>query len=154
MPVYKLDQNRVPDFWDLIKPGLILGKNITGVEGDWDFANKVLEQALAGACNIWIGFEPGEVTGEKYIGFLITFIAVDRFNTSRDLVIYFAYSYRIANEAFRVELITSLLKYAKAKDCQRIVAYTEDESRGKLIEGFLGQHVNKRMMYYVKTGDF
>lgn len=155
MPVYRLDQNRVPDFWDLVKPGLILGKNISGVEGDWDFANKVLEQALAGTCDIWIGFEEldGEAAKDKYVGFMITFLSKDRFTAKTDLVIYFAYSYRIASDAFRTELLLSILKYAKSRNCDRIVAYTEDEKREKLIEGFLGQHVSKRSMFYVKLGD-
>ena len=154
MPVYKLDPNRVPLFWDLVKPGLILGKNISGVNGDWDFANKVLEQTLVGRCVIWLAFEQGEPIGDNYVGFGITTLNPDSFTDSKDLVLYYVYTYRNASMALRAEAAVSLVKYAKAKGCARIVVYTERQAMTSLIEDFLGEHAKKRNLFYVNMEDF
>lgn len=154
MPVYKLDPGRVPTFWDLIKPGLILGKNISGINGDWTFSNKVLEQALVERCVIWLAFDPGEPTGDSYVGFGITTINPDAFTDSRDLVLYFVYTYRAPSVALRNEAIISLVKYAKSKGCQRIVAYTEKAGMEGIVEGFMGQHAKKRSLFYVTMEDY
>jgi hypothetical protein len=147
MPVYKLDPGRLPLFWDLIKPGLILGRNISGISGDWDFANRVLENALVGRCTIWLAFEPGEVVGDRYVGFGITTVNPDAFSNSKDLVLYFAYMYRTASVALRNEAAISLVKYAKKQGCQRIVMYTERPGMESIIEGFLGEHAKKRNLF-------
>ena len=154
MPVYKLDPGRVPIFWDLIKPGLILGKNISGINGDWDFANKVLEQALVERCTIWLAFEQGEPTGDRYVGFGITTVNPDAFTDSKDLVLYYVYTYRTPSVALRNEAAISLVKYAKKKNCARIVVYTDHAKMDSIVEGFLGQHASKRQLYYVRMEDF
>lgn len=154
MPVYKLDANRAPIFWDLIKPGLILGKNISGIAGDWDFANRVLEQTLLERCVIWLGFEPGEPTGDRYVGFGITTVNPDTFSNSKDLVLYFVYTYKTASMALKTEAAISLVKYAKKQGCQRIVVYTERSGMESIIEGFLGEHAKKRSLFYVNMEDF
>lgn len=153
MPVYKLDAGRVPIFWDLIKPGLILGRNISGVEGDWDFANRVLEQAICDKCTLWLGFHEGEVTGDNYVGFAITFTVVDQFTGGRDFVIYFLYTYRQANPGLRREAAQSLVKQAKKDGCRRILAYSDNAKLTAAIDDFLGGFVKKRTLFYVEMED-
>ena len=150
MPVYKLDPNRVPIFWDLIKPGLILGQNISGVDGSHDFANTVLEQALSGACQLWMAFEPGEVKGDNYVGFFITYMVVDQFSRKKDFVIYFLYTFKNASSTVQTEAALSVFKYAKSKGCDRVVAYTENPRMEQYIKDRLGQHVKDRHMFYVR----
>ena len=153
MPVYKLDPNKVPVFWDLIKPGLILGKNISGVDGSHDFANTVLEQALSGACSIWLGFEPGEPTGDNYVGFMVTYIVVDQFSKHKDFVIYFLYTFMSASATLQNEVAISVFKYAKAHKCNKVVTYTENPRLEQYIKDRLGQHVRDRHMFYVRLED-
>ena len=154
MPVFKLDSNRVPDFWDLVKPGLMLGRNISGIEGDWDFANSVLEHAISEHCQIWLGFEAGEPTGDGYVGFVITHLNVDWFSKSKDLVLYFAYLYKTASDRLRTDAAMAFSKYARGLGCTRIVAYTDNAAMEKLINSFFGSHIKKRQLYYVNMEDF
>jgi hypothetical protein len=150
MPLYRLDPNKVPVFWDLIKPGLILGKNISGVDGSHDFANTVLEQALAGACQIWLGFEAGEATGDNYIGFMVTYAVTDIFSKKKDFVIYFLYTFKSASAALQGETAISIFKYAKALKCSKVVTYTENPRLEQYVKDRLGQHVRDRHMFYVR----
>lgn len=153
MPVYKLDAGRVPIFWDLIKPGLILGRNISGVQGDWDFANKVLEAAICNKCTIWLGFNPGEIKGDNYVGFAITYPVEDFMTGGRDLVLYFGYTYRAAGSALRNEAAISLVKEARKEKCRRLIAYTDNEGMKSILQGFLGEQAKHRSLFYVDLED-
>lgn len=122
----KLLPEQVAKFWDIIKFAAEQSLPPTVVDSP-DNMNRLLAAALSGAIAVWVTYEKKEVV-VSLEGIVITNFLYDNVSDTRSLLIYSLYGYNsISSEGWR-EGFKGLAKYAKARGCNQIVAYTNSNA--------------------------
>ena len=116
----KLQADQVFLFWDIIKHGVIQAYGIPQ-EHRQSFAVKYLEKLLTGLSQAWIGFEEEE-DKKKISGVVSTKIIQEEDYGVRILMIDALYGFRLISKELLDVAITAFESYAKANNCDAIVA--------------------------------
>jgi len=123
----KLLPEQIPTYWDEIKDGIL--KTIpVGVP---DRANKILNKLLLGSAQCWISYHRGgtETRDDVIIdAVIITVIVEDQVHDTLNLDIYALWSVGVTRRSSWIEGIDALKKYARKKECTRIIGRSDVES--------------------------
>lgn len=119
----KMLPEQVAKFWDVIK--YAVEESVPPTAGQRpEMLNRVLAAALSGKCEVWASYtRNGE--GVKFEGIAITQILYDDVSDTKNLLIYCVYGYTGIDQQSWITGIEALTKYAEAKRCAQIIAYTE-----------------------------
>jgi len=120
----KLLPEQIPQYWDDIKDGLIR----TIPEGVPDRASKILNKLLLGTAQFWLSYHrnaPGDPVPDAAI---ITVIVQDQVHDTLNLDIYALWSIGVTQRSSWIEGIETLKKYAKKKECTRMIGRSDVES--------------------------
>ena len=119
----KLLPDQISKFWDIIR--YAIEESLPPVAGESpDKMKKILTSLLCGKSECWASYEKTEEI-RKLEAIVVTRISYDDVSDTRSLLIYSLYSYEGMSQASWKSGLTSLVKYARSKKCERIIAYTE-----------------------------
>ncbi len=123
MILSQLLPDQIANSWDVTKRAI---EASTPPTTTWtpNMLNKILTSLLCGRAQCWFGYT---VKGDnrKLEAVLVTSILYDDISDTRNLLIYSLFSYGIDRGSW-IGIFRTLVKYAAAKNCKRIVAYTSE----------------------------
>lgn len=119
----RLLPDQIARFWDIIK--YAVEESLPPVVSkDIDNMQNVLTGCLDGSLEVWASYSKKDnVT--KLEGIILTQFIFDRATKTKNLLIYCLYGYNQFSKDSWTSGIESLKKYAKAKGCSQIVAYSD-----------------------------
>ena len=119
----RLIPEQISQLWDVIKYALENSPPLT-TEVDYDsWLNNILMSAMSGSIEVWASYSKENGTA-KFEGVVLTSFEVDKFIRKKSLLVYYIFAYRdVAADSWTRGLET-LAKYAKSRNCSRIVAYS------------------------------
>jgi hypothetical protein len=118
----RLLEVNVSDHWDLIKKGI--EEALPPVVGESpDKMNNILRAMLIGAMQVWVS------TGEDGLvnAIVTTSITEDANSETKCLLIYTVSAIKKTDAQSWINGLATLRKFAKARGCSRVIAYTNDE---------------------------
>ena len=119
----KLTPDQISQLWDMIKYALENSPPLT-VDVNYDsWINGILTSAMDGSISVWASYNKKHEKA-KFEGIALTSFELDRFIKKKSLLIYYVFTFVLAAEKSWTEAITTLAKYAKSRNCTRIVAYS------------------------------
>ena len=118
---------QIPAFWEPIKE--TLRKALPAVPGESENKfNNILTKLLEGVMTCWVAYKV--VDGEKVSNAIVlTIPIIDVLSETKSLLVYALATINEESGSFQdyQEGILALKKYAKSTNCNRIVAYVDDE---------------------------
>lgn len=133
----KLLPEQISKFWDIIK--YAVEESLPPVVGESpNKMNNILMSCLNGTLEVWASYERSE-EGTRFEGLMITSILYDKSSQTKNLLIYCIYGYNKVDKQSWYSGLTSLLKYAKSKNCNQIVAYTDVPMLVDLVKSLGGE---------------
>lgn len=88
--------------------------------------NRVFQELLSERMQAWIVMSDAEGNGSiEALGVMITAIQEDQYTDTKNLLIYTLYGIQKITEEVWKEGLATLIKFARTKDCFRIIAYTD-----------------------------
>ena len=119
----KLLPDQISKHWDIIRYAVEQSlPPIVG--GSPDRMKKILTSLLCGKAHCWASYiVDGDV--RRFEGIMITRIFYDDVSDTRQLLIYCLYGYEGVEQSSWITGLKSLVKFARSKNCERIIAYTD-----------------------------
>lgn len=136
---------KVPIFWNLVKPGLLISQSIMATSS-WHSSNIVLEKCLCNEMQLWLAF--GESL-EDYVGFVVTYLWHNPFDKSTSLFIYLVYSYVEVPEIIFAQGLDAIAAYAKRRGCVTITFVSPRKGLGEMVTKVFGNEVRSETFYIV-----
>jgi len=147
----KLTADQIANMWDVLKFGIENSLPPIAGEGP-DKINNIFEALLSGGYDCWISFQRDEEERKlKLESMVVTTITLDNASKTKNFLIYTMYGFRpISDEEWRKGFLV-LAKYAKAKNCNRVVAYSSEprildivqKTGGDISYSFISYPLNK-----------
>ncbi len=135
----RLLPDQISKFWDIIKYALDNAPPLTANQNYKDWTTRILTQALSGKIEVWASYRDEE--GQKiFEGVMLTTFTYDSFLDTKDLLIYYVYSYNGISAETRDLTFKTLAKYAKSRGCKRIATYTNNPTIVSWAKDFGGDH--------------
>jgi len=129
--------DQISKFWDIIKYAIEQSTPPIVSESP-NKMNNILMAALSGDIDVWVSYEreEGKV---KFNGVVLTEILFDKPSRTKNLLIYCLYGYEKISEDSWKHVVLALLKYAKSKGCNQVVAYTKVPYIIKVVKSLGGE---------------
>ena len=119
----RLIPEQISRCWDIIKYAIIQTTPPT-ISRDPGYLNRLLMNMIAGHLDVWILHEKDSDGVTKIIAVGVTRIINDDIEGVRNLLIYSVYGYDTINTNNWAEVIKSISKFAKDKNCGKIITYS------------------------------
>jgi len=133
----KLLPDQVSAFWDVIK--FAIEESLPPVVGEGpDKMNRILTTLLCGRAQCWASYNKVDET-RKFEGLVVTKIVLDEISNTKNLLIYCLYGYEEVNKKSWLEGLKTLVKFATAQDCSRIIGYSDVPLLLRLAERLGGE---------------
>lgn len=122
----KLLPENITNNWNVIK--YVIEESLPPVAGEGpDKMNRILEALLVGMAECWVYYKYSEnSTGVEIKAMAITYVNEDFASRTKNLLLYVLFAFKPMSNEEWLEGLRGLQKYAKSKNCNRIIAYTED----------------------------
>jgi len=133
----RLLPEQISKFWDIIKYAIECSLPPTAGEHP-DKMNRILSAALSGKIEVWASYTKGE-EGNKFEGIMVTRILYDDASNTKNLLIYCLYGYGRIDRSSWSHGLKIIAKYAKSKNCARIIAYTNSPYIVELVRRLGGE---------------
>lgn len=118
----KLLPDQISKFWDVIK--YAVEQSLPPTVGEHpDKMNRILSSALCGKVDVWVSYTKKE--SSRFEGIVLTRILYDDASETRNLLIYCLYGYGDVSSESWIEGLGAIAKYAKARKCSSVIAYTD-----------------------------
>ncbi len=137
---------QVSMLWSLVKTGVI-DFGIKHFPGNWELANNLFQQCLAGVVQIWLC---SDVVGEKpeLKGFFLTSVEIGNPDGNRNLSVLLIYAYKQPSSELIKEGRDLIRKFAQSNHCKTITISVPQGHREKLIEDAWGK-VKKQTLFII-----
>jgi len=130
----KLPPDQVSDNWGLLEKAI--APSLNG-DGSVSF---LLQQVLAGRVVVWVGMADDDIIG------VVTTYITESMVGSRRLVILSLQGFRhLSPEVLKISM-EDLKKYAKAKGCSKVIAYTQRKGLAKLFVDEFGGNADTTVL--------
>lgn len=118
--INKLIPEQISTFWPIIK--YAIEESLPPLAGEHpDKMNRMLAAMLSGKLDVWISYKKEDM---KFEAVLVTQFLYDDASNTMNLLLYCLYGYStIASDSWK-EGLEAMYKYAKAKGCHSIIAYS------------------------------
>ncbi len=131
----RLLPDQISRLWDIIK--YAVEQSLPPIVNEHpDKMNRILASALNGTITVWASYNKSE-NENNFEGIVLTRFLYDDASGSKSLLIYCLYGYNSVDESSWIHGLQTIAKYAKAKGCSRIVAYTQEPYIVKVVD-YLG----------------
>lgn len=115
--------DQISKFWPVIKYAIEESIPPTTKGEHPDKMNRILSAALSGKLDVWASYDRiDNVT--KFNGIVVTQIVYDEASNIFNLLLYVVFAYENTSAATWREGYETLSKYAKAKNCSNMIAYS------------------------------
>ncbi len=114
--------SQISERWDELEYAIEAALPPIAGEGS-DKMNNILESLLASQMICWVSMRDNQVRGV-----ITTKILFDDVTMVRSLLIYSIFAMDHSNDSDWLEGFQTIKKYARSKDCSRIIGYTEFDS--------------------------
>jgi len=121
MEITKLNPQDIMNYWPQIKE-CINASLPPHIKDCAESLLKIQENLLIGILDCWMGYEPGNQS--KVYALATTGIVTDEFSGTRNLLVYTLSTLNPHPQAIWHESLEYLSKYARSKNCENIIAYT------------------------------
>jgi len=122
----KLTPDQISRFWDII--GYAIEQSVPPFSYEHpDRMNRLLVAALCGKIDVWAGYTR-EDDRVRFNCVCVTQFLYDEPTDTRSLLIYALYGYSVTYFPEWKQMMHTLTKYARAKGCKRIIAYSKVSS--------------------------
>lgn len=132
----RLTPDQISKFWDVISYAINQSLPPTVGENP-DKMNRILSAALCGKVDVWASYTKGETN--KFEGIVVTKVIYDDAADTRNLLIYCLYGYEEVSKDSWTGGVRTLAKFAKAMNCQQVVAYTNSPYIAKVAKMLGGE---------------
>lgn len=133
----KLLPDQISTFWDIIK--YAIEESLPPVVDESpDKMNKILTSLLCGRAQCWASYEREEGSA-RFEGIVITKILLDDVSDTKNLLIYCLYGYEEVNKESWNKGFKTLVKFAMAQGCSRIIGYSDVPLILRLVERLGGE---------------
>ena len=141
----KLLPDQISKFWDIIRYALEDSPPLTigNINNRW--ISNILTAALSGEIEVWVSYTKEEEL--KLDGIVLTSFEIDKFVKEKSLLIYYLYTYGNTDTNRWIKGLKSLVKYAKTRNCSRIISYSSVPSIISISEK-LGGNVDTRFITF------
>jgi hypothetical protein len=130
--VSKLTPDQISKFWDII--GYAIEQSVPPFSYEHpDRMNRLLAAALCGKIEVWAGYTR-EDDKVKFNCICVTQFLYDEPTDTKSLLIYALYGYSVTNSSGWRQMFSAMARYAQAKGCKRIIAYSKVDLVIKLAE--------------------
>jgi len=136
----KLEVDQALKRWDVIKPAIILAQPVGTV---WDAAAeaRLVEAVSMGALIVWAEQDAQGIVQ----GIVTTLITEDIASGTKGLLVYSTTAFnKLSGETWR-EGIETVCRYAQAKGCKKLMAYTSNPTMLHIAEKF-GMNTDLRLV--------
>ena len=141
----RLLPDQISKLWDIIRYALEDSPPLTVGNINSRLISNILTAALSGEIDVWVSYtKEGEL---KLDGIILTSFEIDKFVKEKSLLIYYLYSYRDADVSRWIKGLKSLAKYAKTRNCSKIMAYTNVPTMINISEK-LGGNIDTRFITF------
>jgi len=116
----RLLPDQIAKFWPIIK--YAVEESLPPIVGEHpDKMNRMLSAMLSGKLEVWASYKK---PNNKFEAIVVTQFLYDEASNTRNFLLYCLYGYEQIDSASWTEGWIALAKYAKAKGCHSIMAYT------------------------------
>lgn len=129
--------DQIARMWDAIKFSLEETLPPTVVVGPNTF-NNILTAALCDKMQVWFGVSKEEDGRNRLDAIIVTTMSVEEVSGTKSLLIYSAYAYETLSLGTWKEYLTVGQKFAKARNCQHLAAYTDNERIRRVVRNLEG----------------
>lgn len=119
----KLQPDQITNYWEDIKAAIIYAVPPLA-QASQEGLNELLEGLLAGRMQAWTLYEVEEGAVKIY-ALIVTTVWVEIGTLGRNLLIYALYGYSFVKPELWKGALEILRKFARANDCQKIVAFSK-----------------------------
>lgn len=119
----KLSEDQITIYWENIRQALLFN-DLPMADASEEKMATVLEGLLSGSVQAWILFEM-ENGKERIYAMAITSFVYEPVTLTKNLVIYNLYGYEFVPPRLWTEGVKGLKKFAKAKGCYTLIAYSK-----------------------------
>ena len=124
--------DQVATYWDIL--GYAIEQSLPPIaSSNEERMNRVLTSLISGESLCWVSFNNGRIEAV-----CVTQIFQDIISRCNSLLIYSLYGFVDDLDSIWAEGISVLAKYAKAKNCEHIIAYTDNERIIEMTDMFGG----------------
>lgn len=131
----RLTPDQIGDYWPMIEQSIVAALPPIVSEQAGAVKN-ILVSLLSGIMDCWVSFDTETKT---ILGTVTTVIASDPISGTRDLLIYTVHGFGSLQERHWQEGFVTIRKWARANNCSRITAYTDNPEIVTLSERFGGE---------------
>ncbi len=123
----KLTPEQISEFWEVIEFAIknSLPPTVGETTEQDDKILNILTSCMAGKTDVWACYERMSDQRIKLIAIATTRILFDEASGVRSLLIYTLYGYEKINPELWFDSLETVAKYAKGKNCHRIVSYSD-----------------------------
>ena len=121
--VTKLLLEQVSAFWDIIKYAIEQSLPPIVVNNP-EALNRILSSILCGKTEVWTEYVKEEGKDSKFECIFLTQFIYDEPSGTKNLLIYSLYGYEEIDSGSWARALITMVKYAKEKKCDQIVAYS------------------------------
>jgi hypothetical protein len=119
----RLLPEQVAKFWDIIK--YAVEQSLPPIAGDHpDKMNRILSSILSSKTECWASYRKENDT-TIFEGIAVTKIIYDEASDTRNLLLYCVYGYESVDKESWDEAFITLVKYAKSRNCNDVIAYSD-----------------------------
>lgn len=130
----KLLPDQISKLWPIIK--YAVEESLPPIVGEHpDKMNRILSAVLRGSLEVWVSYQHPD---NKFEAVVVTQILYDDASNVYNLLIYCLYGYSTITKESWAEGYETLNKYAKAKNCNSIIAYTNEPHIVNMAKKFEG----------------
>lgn len=120
--VAKLLPEQISAFWDVIK--YAIEQSLPPIVNDHpDKMNRILSAALRGTIEVWAEYVK-EDEKAKFEAIMLTQMLYDEPSETRNMLIYCLYGYNPIDPGSWARTLAVIIKYAKEKRCNQLIAYS------------------------------
>ncbi|MBU2249926.1 MAG: hypothetical protein KKD77_24485 [Gammaproteobacteria bacterium] len=135
----KLYPDQVAKHWELIRYSI--EKTVPKIPRETpDKMNNILAEMLLENWECWVNYHD---TTKRFNAIIVTTILENHMTETKSLLIYSIYGFGPGDLKSWLTGMTTLIKYAKFKDCVRLEAYAELDFAIKLLERYKGSSSHK-----------
>ena len=123
----KLTADQIANMWDILKFGI--ENSLPPISGEGpDKINKIFEALLSGGYDCWVRLSARRrrKANLNLESMVVTTITTDHASDTNNFLIYTMYGFRPISDEEWLEGYMTLAKYAKAKGCNRMIAYSNE----------------------------
>lgn len=120
----QLTSEQISEQWDIIAKSIDASMPPYAYSSQMKI-NRVLEEMLKGNMQAWMAYDEKKVSGLTAIAIVVTAFQFDQFTDSKSLLIYSLYGIDRIPEYMWKEGLATIIKFARANECFRIIGYTD-----------------------------